>query len=85
MTPIAPARPGRQLISPWIVGVLTAIPLVFTVAFALTAVALTISPPSPDDDLPENANLAFLFYTAVTGTITVLGIAAVVGLVRRRR
>lgn len=85
MTDLGAAPAKRRLISPWILGALTAIPLLFTVGFALAAGALTISPPDPGDDLPENANLAFLSYTAITGTITVLGIAVVVGLVRRRR
>lgn len=85
MNHLAVAGSGRRLISPWIVGALTAIPLVFTAGFAVATVAFTIWTPRPDDDLPENANLAFVFYTAVTGTITVLGIAVVVGLVRRRR
>lgn len=85
MTDLGATPAQRRLISPWILGALTAIPLVFTVGFAVAAVAFTIWPPDSGDDSPENANPAFLFYTAITGTIAVLGFAVIVGLARRRR
>lgn len=73
------------LISPWLIGVLTALPLLATVGFALGAIGLTLNPPEPGDDLPEGANIAFVFYTALTASVTALGVAIVIGLSRRRR
>jgi hypothetical protein len=83
ITDLAATPSGKRLISPWILGALTTVPLLFTVGFALAAVAYTVAPPDPGGDLPENANVAFIFYTVLTATITALGVAVVVGLVRR--
>lgn len=79
-------REGRVTRKPpasaWVAMTLTVVPLLATAAFAIGAVVLLIHPPAPREDLPTDAGVAFLLYTAITGAVAVLGVLLSIGLTK---